>query len=57
MDYEHLWITTSLRGVLSKKINHFIIYLVGTLQVNVLTEGVHSGDASGVVSDSFRVVR
>ena len=45
-DYDHLWATTSLRG------------LVGaTLQVAVLTEGVHSGTASGVVPDSFRLAR
>lgn len=45
-NYEQLWITTSLRG------------LVGaTLRVNVLREGVHSGDASGVVASSFRVIR
>lgn len=46
LDYNRLWVTTSLRGV-----------LIGTLSVDVLTEGVHSGDASGVVGDSFRIVR
>lgn len=46
MDYDRLWITCSLRGVLS-----------GTLTVKVLTEGVHSGDASGVVPSSFRLIR
>ena len=45
-DYERLWMTTSLRGLAS-----------GTLDVEVLTEGVHSGDASGVVPSSFRVAR
>lgn len=45
-DYERLWTTTSLRGMLS-----------GTLTVEVLTEGVHSGSASGVVPDSFRLAR
>ena len=45
-DYEHLWLTTSLRGV-----------GIGNLMVNVLTEGVHSGDASGVVPSSFRIAR
>ena len=45
-NYEQLWSTTSLRG------------LVGaTLRVDVLTEGVHSGDASGIVPSSFRVAR
>jgi len=45
-DYERLWATTSLRGLAA-----------GTLRVDVLTEGVHSGDASGVVPSSFRVAR
>jgi len=45
-DYDHLWTTTSLRGVLS-----------GTLTVEVLGEGVHSGQASGIVPSSFRVLR
>jgi acetylornithine deacetylase/succinyl-diaminopimelate desuccinylase-like protein len=45
-DYERLWATTSLRGLVG-----------GTLSVDVLTEGVHSGDASGVVPSSFRVAR
>ena len=45
-DYDHLWATTSLRGVLS-----------GTLSVDVLHEGVHSGAASGIVPSSFRILR
>ena len=45
-DYERLWATTSLRGIAA-----------GTLSVDVLTEGVHSGDASGIVPSSFRVAR
>ncbi|MEO8345109.1 MAG: M20 family metallopeptidase [Betaproteobacteria bacterium] len=45
-DYERLWATTSLRGMAA-----------GTLTVEVLTEGVHSGDASGIVPSSFRVAR
>ncbi len=45
-NYDQLWSTTSLRG-----------NLVGTLSVNVLTEGVHSGAASGIVASSFRVLR
>ncbi len=45
-DYERLWMTTSLRGLAA-----------GTLKVDVLTEGVHSGDASGVVPSSFRIAR
>lgn len=45
-NYEQFWSTTSLRGLVS-----------GVLKVNVLTEGVHSGDASGIVPSSFRVAR
>jgi acetylornithine deacetylase/succinyl-diaminopimelate desuccinylase-like protein len=45
-NYEQLWCTTSLRG-----------NVVGTLGVSVLTEGVHSGGASGIVPSSFRIVR
>jgi len=45
-DYERLWNTTSLRGMVG-----------GELSVEILTEGVHSGDASGVVPDSFRILR
>ena len=45
-NYEQLWCTTSLRG-----------NLTGTLRVDVLTEGVHSGSASGVVPSSFRIAR
>ncbi|MEX0708495.1 MAG: M20 family metallopeptidase [Woeseia sp.] len=45
-NYDQLWCTTSLRG-----------NLVGTLRVDVLTEGVHSGAASGIVPSSFRVLR
>ena len=45
-NYDQLWLTTSLRGLLS-----------ATLRVDVLDEGVHSGDASGVVPSSFRVMR
>ncbi|WHZ18575.1 MAG: Succinyl-diaminopimelate desuccinylase [Rhodanobacteraceae bacterium] len=45
-NYDQLWLTTSLRGLTG-----------GELTVEVLSEGVHSGDASGVVPDSFRLVR
>ena len=45
-NYDQLWLTTSLRG-----------NGVGTMTVRVLTEGVHSGDASGVVPSSFRIAR
>ena len=45
-NYDQLWLTTSLRGMAG-----------GTLKVQVLTEGVHSGDASGLVPSSFRIMR
>jgi acetylornithine deacetylase/succinyl-diaminopimelate desuccinylase-like protein len=45
-NYDQLWLTTSLRGMAS-----------GTLTVQVLEEGVHSGDASGIVPSSFRILR
>ena len=45
-NYDQLWLTTSLRGMAS-----------GTLRVEVLTEGIHSGDASGLVPSSFRIMR
>jgi acetylornithine deacetylase/succinyl-diaminopimelate desuccinylase-like protein len=45
-NYEQLWLTTSLRG-----------NLIGNLTVRVLTEGVHSGAASGIVPSSFRILR
>jgi acetylornithine deacetylase/succinyl-diaminopimelate desuccinylase-like protein len=45
-DYERMWDTTSLRGLAG-----------GRLTVEVLTEGVHSGDASGIVPSSFRIAR
>ena len=45
-NYDQLWLTTSLRGIAA-----------GTLSVAVLEEGVHSGDASGVVPSSFRILR
>jgi acetylornithine deacetylase/succinyl-diaminopimelate desuccinylase-like protein len=45
-NYDQLWLTTSLRGMIA-----------GVLRVDVLSEGVHSGDASGVVPSSFRILR
>src|SRR5579872_581277 len=45
-NYDQLWLTTSLRGMLA-----------GALTVRVLEEGVHSGDASGIVPSSFRILR
>jgi len=45
-NYDQLWLTNSLRGVAG-----------GVLKVQILTEGVHSGDASGLVPSSFRIMR
>ena len=45
-NYDQLWVTTSLRGLVG-----------GILTVEVLTEGVHSGAASGLVPSSFRIAR
>lgn len=45
-NYEQFWCTTSLRG-----------NLLGTLRVEIMREGVHSGMASGIVASSFRIVR
>jgi acetylornithine deacetylase/succinyl-diaminopimelate desuccinylase-like protein len=45
-NYDQLWLTTSLRGM-----------VIGNLAVKVLTEGVHSGAAGGIVPSSFRILR
>ena len=45
-NYDQLWCTTSLRGIVT-----------GDLVVEILGEGVHSGDASGLVPSSFRILR
>jgi acetylornithine deacetylase/succinyl-diaminopimelate desuccinylase-like protein len=45
-NYEQLWCTMSLRGMTS-----------GTLKVDVLKEGIHSGMGSGIVPSSFRIIR
>jgi acetylornithine deacetylase/succinyl-diaminopimelate desuccinylase-like protein len=44
-DYMRVWCTTSLRG-----------NLTGRLSVRVLTEGVHSGMATGIAPAPFRIV-
>ncbi len=44
-NYEQVWCTTSLRG-----------NVVGTLTVRVLTEGVHSGMATGIAPTPFRIL-
>ncbi|MBN8488497.1 MAG: M20 family metallopeptidase [Burkholderiales bacterium] len=45
-NYDQLWLTSSLRG-----------NITGTLKVEILTEGIHSGDASGLVPSTFRIMR
>lgn len=45
-DYDRLWMTTSLRG-----------NMVGTLGVQMLTEGVHSGAGSGIAASCVDVLR
>jgi acetylornithine deacetylase/succinyl-diaminopimelate desuccinylase-like protein len=45
-DYDRLWVTTSLRG-----------QVAGTLRVRSLREGVHSGDAAGIVPSPMRIAR
>jgi len=45
-DYKRLWATTSLRGLIN-----------GTLIVENLKEGVHSGNAGGIVPSTFRIAR
>ncbi|RMG46503.1 MAG: M20/M25/M40 family metallo-hydrolase [Acidobacteria bacterium] len=45
-NYDQLWVTSSLRGMAG-----------GDLTVRVLREGVHSGEASGIVPSSFRILR
>jgi acetylornithine deacetylase/succinyl-diaminopimelate desuccinylase-like protein len=45
-NYDQLWITTSLRGMLP-----------GVLTVRILEEGQHSGVAGGIVPSSFRILR
>lgn len=46
LDYDHLWVTSSLRGVVTCD-----------LTVRVLRYGVHSGVASGAVPSSMRILR
>lgn len=44
--YDTVWLTTSLRGLVG-----------GTLQIDIVTEGIHSGSAGGVVPSTFRILR
>jgi len=45
-DYDRVWLTSSLRGLVA-----------GVLRVEMLTEGIHSGSSSGVVASTMRVMR
>jgi acetylornithine deacetylase/succinyl-diaminopimelate desuccinylase-like protein len=45
-NYDQLWLTTSLRGLVG-----------GSLEVQVLEEGIHSGSYGGIAPSSFRVMR
>lgn len=45
-NYDQLWATTSLRG-----------FIGGTLHIDVLKEGVHSGVAGGIVPSTFTMMR
>ena len=46
IDYDRMWVTTSLRGLAG-----------GVLSVDIVTEGLHSGDVSGMIPSSFRISR
>jgi acetylornithine deacetylase/succinyl-diaminopimelate desuccinylase-like protein len=46
IDYERMWVTTSLRGMVA-----------ATLTVDIVSEGLHSGDVSGMVPSTFRIAR
>lgn len=45
-DYNRLWLTGSLRGIMNFD-----------LRVQVLKNGIHSGKGSGIVADSFMILR
>lgn len=45
-NYEQLWMTTSLRGLAN-----------GTLTIEVLKQGIHSGSGSGIAPSCFRILR
>ena len=45
-NYDQLWLTTSLRGLVA-----------GSLEVEVIEEGIHSGSYGGIVPSSFRIMR
>lgn len=45
-NYDQLWTTTSLRGLVSAK-----------LKIDILKQGVHSGSGSGIVPSCFQILR
>ena len=45
-NYDQLWMTTSLRGLTG-----------GTLTIEVLQQGIHSGSGSGIAPSCFRILR
>lgn len=45
-DFDHFYVTSSLRG-----------NLTGTLSVKTINGGVHSGEGSGLIPDTFRILR
>ncbi len=45
-NYDQLWMTTSLRGMVT-----------GNLSIEVLKQGVHSGNGSGIVPSCFLILR
>jgi len=45
-NWDQLWITSTLRGIIECNLN-----------VKIITEGVHSGDGSGVIPDTMRIIR
>ena len=46
VDYKHMCLTSTLRGVVNF-----------TIRVDVVEQGLHSGDSSGVAPGSFRILR
>jgi acetylornithine deacetylase/succinyl-diaminopimelate desuccinylase-like protein len=55
-DYERWWTMSSFRGILCK-ICFIINLLVFEIKVKVLSEQVHTGDAGGIVPESFTILR
>jgi len=46
IDYERMWVTTSLRGV-----------AMATVRIDIVEDGLHSGDVSGMIPSTFRIAR